>query len=260
MTNREYQEHPALSRSQLQQIAKSPLHYKYALANKDSSDALAFGSAYHKWILEADDFFNEFAIAPNVDRRTKEGKAVYDEFIEINSDKEIITQSDFDTIQEMRNELLRDGLVVELLEGVHEQPFFWTDSTTGIACKCKPDVISNKKIDGLTVIADLKTTEDASERGFYRSVKKYGYKLQAGMYTEGLFENTCEEYTFAFIAQEKKPPYAHLIHLCTPEFIKEGRDEFRSYIGTLKYCMDNNTWFGYEGISGGYAELRGEDE
>ena len=80
------------------------------------------------------------------------------------------------------------------------------------------------------------------------------------MYWEGVFANTLEDMGFAFIAQEKKAPYAVRVYFCTPEFVKEGRDQFRELIGTLKYCEDNDDWFGYEGPTHEASELYGDDE
>ena len=70
----EYRAHPAISKSDLFKITKSPLHFKWSMENKEEKTAaLIFGSACHKYILERDDFDSEFAVALNVDRRTKAG-------------------------------------------------------------------------------------------------------------------------------------------------------------------------------------------
>ena len=72
MTQQEYRSYQAISRSDLFKFKKSPLHYKYASEHQEEpTPALNFGSAAHKYILEREDFDTEFAIAPNVDKRTK---------------------------------------------------------------------------------------------------------------------------------------------------------------------------------------------
>lgn len=72
MTNKEYHARPEISKSDLDLLAKSPYHYKYKdeFERKDSA-ALVLGSAVHKLILEPKDFFNEFSVEPDVDKRTK---------------------------------------------------------------------------------------------------------------------------------------------------------------------------------------------
>jgi hypothetical protein len=64
------------------------------------------------------------------------------------------------------------------ISGEAETTHMWTDATTGLQCKCRPDWISE---DG-GILVDLKTTEDASPREFQRSIAKWRYHVQAGWY------------------------------------------------------------------------------
>lgn len=66
------------------------------------------------------------------------------------------------------------------------------------------------------------------------------------MYTDGVFNQTFEEYGFAFVAQEKKPPYAVRVYFCDPGFIEEGLELFKSLIGTYHECRQSGEWPGYE--------------
>lgn len=54
------------------------MHFKFKNELKPHSDALILGSAVHKLVL----FFSEFKIAPAADKHTKEGKAIYNDFLE----------------------------------------------------------------------------------------------------------------------------------------------------------------------------------
>lgn len=225
---------------------------------ENDSPALLFGRAAHKYILEKDDFFNEFAVAPVCDRRTKEGKELYNAFVEASEGKEVISADDFAKIAEMDAAVDAVPLARQLLTGNCEQSFFWTDSDTNEVCKCRPDVLTEFK--GEKYITDYKTTDSCADGHFERTVKKYGYKLQAGMYCEGLYNNEFEEYGFAFVAQEKTAPYAVRVYICEPEFILEGKDQFKSALGTYKFCKENNNWFGYEGAIGFYEPLFGEGD
>ena len=184
------------------------------------SKALAFGRAVHKAILEPCDFFSEFAIAPEVNRRTLAGRKEWDEFASCNSGKEIITMEDYGMVAEMVKAVQDHEVAAALLCGAVEQSFFWTDDQTGEACKCRTDCLS--EWNGEKYIVDYKTTDSCEDGHFERSCRKYGYKFQAGMYTEGVFQNTFDQYRFAFVAQEKKPPYAVRVYICTPEFVQQG--------------------------------------
>lgn len=77
MSAEDYRSDGAFNRSQLFKLSKSPAHFKYALENPEvETPALAFGIAFHAYVLEKDKFDSEYIVAPKLDRRTKEGKAL----------------------------------------------------------------------------------------------------------------------------------------------------------------------------------------
>lgn len=262
MTNEGYRKHEGISRSELFRIAKSPMHYKYAKENpEETTVALLFGAAAHKYILEKDKFDDEFAVAPQVDRRTKAGKEEWARFVEESNGREVISVDDYEKIIEMSEAINKNETASKILytDGAkYEQSFFWTDSQTGEAVKCRPDAIV--EVDGEKYIIDYKTTTSCADGQFEKSVRKYGYKLQAGMYREGVFQNTLDDYGFIFIAQEKDAPYAVRVYVCTEEFINEGYDQYRELLGIYHYCKETGNWYGYEGITGEPTDLVGEGE
>lgn len=245
MTNAEYRKADSISSSELKKIMKSPLHYKHYKDNPEDTDtpALLFGRAAHKYILETYDFYKEFAVAPNFDRRTKEGKAQWSLFCDENEGKDIITQEQFEQIDAMRNAMLATPFVSKLINGEHEISFFWTDEDTGLKCKCRPDSLNEK----LHILVDYKTCDDAETEHFMRQAIKLGYDLQASYYLDGVKANTGEDYIFVFIAQEKKPPYAVNILQADEMFIRSGRDVYKSMLQTYKQCEESGNYYGYLG-------------
>ena len=260
MSNKTYREHEGVSRSELNVIlTKSPLHFKYEQEHhEDDTPALLEGRAAHKLILEPETFTEEFAIAPKCDRRTTEGKMRYAEFVMESEGKDIISAESMEKVYEMAKALNQNEVAVRFLQGEHEKSFFWTDAETGEKCKVRPDCLS--EVDGRKWIVDYKTTESCADGAFERSVKKYGYKFQAGMYREGVFQNTFEDYKFAFVAQEKKAPYASRVYICNDDFIREGYEAFREAIGIYHWCKTNDNWFGYQGPENMTTLLVGEGD
>lgn len=257
MTNEEYRKRKGVSRSELFKIKKTPLHFKYAKEHPtEPTPSLIFGAAAHKFILEPETFYDEYAVAPIVDKRTKEGKALYEEFCKESEGKTVISFSDFETIVQMSNAIDENPTARAFLTGECEQSFFWTDAETGEPVKCRPDCLT--EFDGKKYIVDYKTTDSCEDGHFERSCRKYGYKLQAGMYREGMFQNTFEDYGFVFVAQEKAAPFATRVYICSPEFIDEGYDEYRELIGIYHYCKKTGNWYGYEGIDNDLSILGGE--
>lgn len=261
MSQKEYRAAKGISRSELWKINKSPMHFKYAQDNPDDSDSpsLAFGRALHKYVLENGDFYNDFIVMPEINRRTKAGKEEYERYqLEaFESGKELVARSDMTVIIDMYNAILAHPMAMQLLTGEHEKDFFWTDDLTGEKCKCRPDVLT--EFEGKKYIVDYKSTDSCEDGHFERSCRKYGYKFQAGMYTEGVFQNIFEQYGFAFVAQEKKAPYAVRVYFCTPEFVAQGYDKFRELIGIYHNCKETGNWYGYEGAENVPTELLEED-
>jgi len=244
----DYDKIPAVRRSDLWEMRKSPAHYLYAVTHEtEPTAALLFGTAAHKFILEPGDFWSCYVLAPEVDRRTKDGKAEWYRFTQelTETGKASVSSSDYATITEMRDAILANPTAAELIgSGQYEVPIQWTDGQTGELCKCRPDCLTEYK--GQKYIVDYKTTKSCEANSFERSCRMYGYKLQAGMYTEGVFNQTFERYKFAFIAQEKDPPYAVRVYFCDDGFVDEGIAMFRDLIGLYHECKTSGVWPGYE--------------
>ena len=246
MTEKEYRSHPAISRSELWKIRESPEKFKFYKDNPpEPTPALVFGQLFHAMALTPRVAIEDFVIAPNIDRRTKDGKTAYAQFLSEAEGKTIVTDEMWERAADMVEALECNDFCRKLLSGKKEVPFFWTDEDTQEACKCRTDVLT--EIEGISLVVDLKTTSDASTDGFIRDAVKFGYDFQAAMYLEGVKANTGVEHGFVFIAIEKEPPYSVNILQADTLFIKHGYDLFREYIGVFHDCKVNNNWYGYLG-------------
>lgn len=227
MTADEYHAVDAVSASLLKQIQRSPAHAKASLLQQqEPTPAMCFGTAFHTAILEPERFSAEYSVFQG-DKRTKEGKASYEALTA--AGKTIITQSDMDSIVGMRGAIMSHPAARDILISQYkaEASVFWRDERTGLECKCRPDIwVKN-------VLADLKTTDDASPEGFSRSIQTYGYGIQAAHYLAGSGADT-----FIFIAVEKKAPFAvavyeldpHSLHVC-----------YEKRLGLMEYWADCRT-------------------
>lgn len=248
MSAEEYRSNEAYSRSQLFKLSKSPAHFKYALNDPEpETPALAFGTAFHSYVLERDKFDTQYIVVPKLDRRTKEGKALAAQ-IET-SGKIPISEDAFAQIQAMAESVMSNKYAAALLNGgEHEMSYFWTDEPTGIKLKCRPDCRTDLK--STSVIVDLKTTENADTDSFMHSCIKYGYDLQAAMYTKGVSEVEGKQHRFVFIAVEKSPPYACNVLEADDFIIQKGAKDLKDYLYTLKECLKTDNWYSYNGRNG----------
>lgn len=245
MTEKEYRAIPAISKSSLWEIRKSPAHFKYAQENPEPpTPSLIFGAAAHKFMLLPDEFADEFAVAPVCDRRTKDGKAQYEAFAATLGDKRVITAEDLAKIEAMSAAMNQNIFVKGLLAGQHEVPMFWDDAITGEPCKARADAILDFP---LTAISDYKTCDDASTDAFIRSAIKYGYDVQAAMYTIGARAVYGKDYKFIVIAQEKNPPYAVNVLEMDAALVERGARILHQLIDRYHTCKQSGIWWGYEG-------------
>lgn len=246
MTEREYREHPAISRSELWYIHESPQKFAHHIAHpEEPTPALLFGQVFHKLALEPETFLDEYAIAPKCDRRTKEGKAIWADFQQASQGKTAVPTEMYEQASEMCKSLQSVPFAVKLLSGRREVPFFWRDDLTGEGCKCRVDCLNENF--SQPIVVDLKSTTDASTEAFMKSAINYGYDFQAAMYSEGVEANIMQKPLFVFIAVEKNPPYAVNILQADELLVRRGFGLYRSLLDTYHDCRMSGNWFGYLG-------------
>ena len=246
MTEKEYRQHPAISRSELWALNKSPEYFKYRREHPiEPTPAMLFGQVAHKLLLQPEDFESDFILAPDIDRRTKAGKEAWSEFLDAAADRTVVPSDMYETALAMSEKAMSEPLVRKLLSGQKEQPFFWTDADTGEDCKIRTDCLT--EIGDNLIIVDYKTCNDASTDVFMREAVKFGYEFQSAMYSEGVERNTGRKPLFVFIAQEKAEPYSLNILQADETFVLRGYDRYREFLGIYHYCKENNDWYGYMG-------------
>lgn len=242
----EYRQHPAVSRSELWKLKDSPQKFRHAKDNPEApTTALLFGQVFHKLALEPETFGDEFAVAPQLNLRTKAGKEAMAAFELANVGKTVVTNDMYDQAVAMCRSLMAEPLAVKLLTGEKEVSFFWTDEKTGEECKCRADCLNTSL--SQPVVVDLKSTEDASTAKFMRHAVDYGYDFQAAMYSEGVERSIQQKLLFVFIAVEKKPPYAVNILQADDKFILRGQRIHRELLDTYHDCKVTDNWYGYLG-------------
>ena len=250
MTEKEYRQREGISRSELWRLnpdnGGTPEKFMWAREHPEApTPALIFGQATHKLLLEQEDFFTAFAVLPNIDKRTKEGKASYAAFLDGLCGRQELSLADYEKAVAMTEKTLNTDFVRRLLGGEHEKPIFWTDAVTGEVCKIRLDCLT--EIGGVPLIVDYKTAQDASLDGFTRHALKYGYDFQAGMYCEGVEQATGKTPRFVFVVQEKDAPYAVNVIEADAAFIQRGKDKMRELLGIYHECKVTGKWYGYMG-------------
>jgi hypothetical protein len=102
--------------------------------------------------------------------------------------------------------------------GIAERSIYWTDPTTRVRCRIRPDWLKPAG-EGRLIVVDLKTARAVDPNALQRAVYEHGYHAQAAFYLEGskaLGLHGDQEPAFIFVFQSKTPPY--LVHLVELDF------------------------------------------
>lgn len=248
MTLAEYHAHPALSRSKLWMLHDSPQKFKWAMEHpQEPSPAFRLGAAFHKLALEPETFDDEYAVAPDFNRRTKEGRQQYEAFLAEAEGKTVLDIDEMRTAEEMVKSLMANPTAKKLIEvGQKEQSFFWTNPRTNLELKCRPDIYITGN--GPDLIVDLKSTTSSETRSFTNECIRFGYDVQSAFYVEGLKTVYPDaEFTFMFIAVEKNPPYAVNVMEMSRDMVEYGRVRFEDLLMKYQECRASGNWYGFNG-------------
>jgi hypothetical protein len=244
MSNAEYHALPSISKSGLDLIHKAPAHYKWRRDNpQETTPAMRLGTLTHTAVLEPERFAAEVMVAPKIDRRTSAGKAEWEAFQLEAEGKELITADEMAKLLSIRDAVHTHPAAFKALFGnpAIEQSIFWTDPTTGVDCRCRPDCVT-----AASVVVDLKTTRDASPDGFAKSIAQYRYHVQAAFYSDGFRAAFGEPPRgFVFIAVETEPPHLVGVYVASADMVLRGRAAYEADLATFKACRDADSWPGY---------------
>jgi hypothetical protein len=214
---------------------KSPEYFKHMLDNpQPATPAMKFGSALHMNVLQPEEFEKHYVVSPKFDKRTKKGRADYEEFMNSNLFKTVISEQDYNTITQMTNKLMKDNDAKTMLtNGFKERIIAWENEEFNVKCRGMLDVYNTEA----NIIVDLKTTQDSSYYGFASSVKKFKYYKQAAFYLDAV-----RAHEFYIVAIEKNPPYSLNIIQIGDDLLDKGREMYSRDLEIYKYCVDNNYW------------------
>jgi hypothetical protein len=212
LTNEQYHAHHAISSSDVKAVyGKSLAHWKHAV--RKPSAAFAMGSAIHAIVLEPE---KDLVLRGPEDRRGNKWK---DAVLAADLDgKILLTEGDYDLAAAVAKSALQNAVLQSYMAQpsyVAEASFFATDPITQVEIKCRPDGY----IPETGIVFDIKTTQDASPRGFPYELRKYSYDVQAAFYLRTLKAAGYKAEQFVFICVEKVEPFAVGVHTITPKYM-----------------------------------------
>lgn len=229
-----YRAKEGLSKHQFDNFLHSPAYYQYQLKQEwKPSREMVLGTLVHSWVLEGK---KDWAVGPQVDKRTKAGKEEWQLFCENNINKEVVTVEEAQRIDAAGNKAMR--MLSDVTNITIEASMFWERGN--VQCKGRPDLIWHEYADDKVCIVDLKTTSD-----FFRFPSKFwqfGYDLQAAWYSYGYEEITGIPADFRFLVVDMEAPHFCQWMEIDDESLAFAHSKIESHLSHFKMCQDKGEW------------------
>jgi len=234
-----YRDAPGCNQSAIKHAGPTDAHMVASVTAKshESTAAQVIGTLVHHAILEPDKELPLIAVRPDgFDGRSSEGKAWMKR--QRDEGRTILDRDEWDMIQGCiasirSNEAAR----LMFVDGQSEVSLFGDLFDTNgrpAFCKARLDFLPYGNF-----LPDIKTTSDASEKEFSSSILEWGYHVQAAWYID-IYNHLCpndKREAFAFVAVEKRPPFASRVYSLCQRAIEHGRREYKRLLTRYIDCM-----------------------
>lgn len=244
----------------------SPMHLRYRRDHPEApSPAMKFGSAFHTFMLEPEEYESRHPVMTKCSARKADGAMCSNDGKVFTGaawlcgvhgrgkGEEVagsITEDQDQQIKAMANAIRNHAAASSVLdaEGDNEAAIIWKRPIIGdgwsydLTCKLKADILRPS----WQMLADIKTCECASQTEFERSVATFNYHRQAAFYQDGCKAIGIDIKHFVFICVEKSAPYGVAVYRLLDDAIGLGREENDRLLVKYAACEMNGTWFGYE--------------
>lgn len=247
MPDEVYHRRPELSstgaRSLLPEFKGSPAKFMWERTHPRTSQSFDVGHAVHAKVLGTGlqaVAYPEDVLASNGAASTKAAKDWAQEqrdsgFVPMKAVEVVV-------INKITEAVLANPDARKVLELPHRETSIFSTSPEGVPVRARFDIYGDTKA------ADLKTTTDASARGFGKHVIEYGYFVQEAWYRDvHRFETGVELESFKFIAVETSGPYQVAVHELDIMYRDIGTTLARTARDTYQRCVETDTWPGVEG-------------
>jgi hypothetical protein len=236
----EYRQMAGLSKHELDNFAVAPSYYIHRKGQEwKPSRSMELGTLIHSLVLEGR---CDYAVGPEVDRRTKAGKEEWQLFCENNIGKVIVTRDEANIINGCLDACapLMEHCAYD--DDDIETSIFW--ERDGVKCKGRPDMIAI--INGETCIVDLKTIAGISN--FESSFNRFRYDVQAAWYQYGYNAATGNLRDrppgFWFLVVDTEAPHLAQFMRAGSEILEQANAKIEEELAHFARCQTAQEWPG----------------
>lgn len=242
MPGEQYHAIEAMSASGAKKMLRSPQHYRLMRDTpNEPTAAMQFGTAVHAGVLEPDTFADNVVCAPEVNKRTKDGKAEWEYFCDLHRGKTILSPEDFARSQACVAAVRAHPSASALLHGAKmEMSLLWEDGKYKVPCKARFDAWNHD------LVIDLKTTQNAAPDEFPRQAASLLYHVQSAGYFSGA-EHVLDltPQGFVFVCVESEPPHGVACYQMPINAILAGGALWNTALERYAEALVSGQWHGY---------------
>lgn len=235
----QYHADPALSAGRVITAHQRSWMHAMQPGERTPTPAMIEGSLLHAMVLEPDAVASRYVARPaGLDARTKDGKAWIAEARE--SGLEVVSADVWARCEGMRAALRAHSLAWMLTYRANDRELslWWTDETTGICLKARPDAISGR------AVIDLKRS-DASPDGFRRAAATYRHDMRAAWYLDGAAACGLDVGRYVYIVVEPEPPHAVALYEMSEDDLDLARWRIDKLLEEYAEHQARGEWPGY---------------
>lgn len=266
LTIEQYHALPSISKSGLDDLNKSPAHYfawhldPHRPAPPVRAGQLE-GNLAHCAVLEPDEFSARYATVPkdaprrptdaqwNAKKPSEDSIASMEwwrEFNERTGGATVVSNYQYEVAMRQADSIRALPEMQQYLSrGKAEVSAFWTDSITGVECRCRPDFVHSLSKSSV-VLLDVKTFSSAASEDFRRQAARKRYHVQDTFYSMGFSAAASVNVEkFIFVVVETEWPYAAASYTLGNESREEGYLECHRLLDVYEECLRTKKWPGY---------------
>lgn len=240
MTDAKYRAYEAVNQSYIKRVhTHGVAHAERDKVSRDhKTKALVIGSLYHCLTLEPNEVESRYSVAPNADRRTKQGKDIHEEFEANAGGRAVIKSDDWDVAKAMsesayeiiKGRFERASVAREIaFTGRAKVYYKWNgdDRFHDFSIKGKLDLLTRvQKGKGELEILDLKSMASLSDNDVIASARGSCWGIQSAFYSDCINEVFKCFPKFTYVCSEKEEPNLSREFVVSSEMIERGRHNY----------------------------------
>ena len=233
---KDYSAIEAVNWSTLKYMVHSPLHYRDACdaPGKDTNGRLK-GRGTHTAVLEPERFLIDYALFKGKIRRGKE----WDAFKAIHAEENILKRDEYDHCLCVAKAVRANVDARDILSRAKtEQTIEWTDEETGIRCKARLDILTDREI------FDLKGVKSVDARLLGAEVARMMYHCQLAWYREGVRCALGKNLAAGLICVEHRSPHDVMVADADEEHLYLAWERVRELLNRVAECRKTGKWPG----------------